>query len=448
MEVGSINITHTITNITLNNSFVDPVVIALPSSYNGSHEATVRIDQVSGTGFSLFLEEPINRDGPHTSETVHYVVIEKGSYTFPDGTTLEAGSRSSSNLSFQTVTLLESYSTAPTILTQIQTDNSSSRFLHTRQLNPSGTSFEVKLEREESRNTTSPSSSEVIGYFAIEKRLGSLDGVAFEAGSFSASNSTASRSFVQSFSSGLHCIATIATYNGSDPATLRWNSLSTNAYQAFVDEDVSSDSETNHSSETIDFFAIDDNSGAGIFLNTSLDIELLSFEAKILAPQMAELKWITTSKIEPNDNFEVEQSKDGVDWEKIQIVNAPFAWSNDRVTFKTTVSITSGAASFFRLKLIDADGTSSYSPIREVANEKGLQQLRIYPTLATTELTATGIDIDEFPFQIFDYSGQNRSKMCQYKKVGPTEFCIDVTLLPSGYYLIKIGDEVRKFLKN
>jgi len=184
MEVGDVSINHTATRVTLNNVFVDPVVIALPAGYIGSHEATVRVANVNPSFFDVFLEEPINRDGPHTMELIHYIVVEKGAYTFGDGTMLEAGTLSASNLNFQGVSLQQVYPNAPGVLTQIQTNNSSTRFLHTRQRNTSGNGFEVKLEREESLNSIAPSSSEEIGYFAIQKKEGVLDGVVFEAGTF------------------------------------------------------------------------------------------------------------------------------------------------------------------------------------------------------------------------------------------------------------------------
>lgn len=145
MEVGQVTINHTTTSIALSETFTDPVVIALPPEFNGNQEATVKVSQVTGTGFDIALEEPVNRDGWHLDETVHYVVVEKGSYTFADGTKLEAGTVVSSNLSFQTVNLLENYTVPPAIYTQVQATNSTVNFLHIRQNNANGTSFQVSL---------------------------------------------------------------------------------------------------------------------------------------------------------------------------------------------------------------------------------------------------------------------------------------------------------------
>ena len=133
METGQVNITHTVTSVNFTNTFNDPIVIARPSSYNGGHEATVRINNVTGIGFDLYIEEALNRDGAHTTETIHWIVVEKGTYTFSDGTMIEAGELTASNLSFQNVGLLQTYPAVPAIFTQVQTDNSGTNFLKTRQ---------------------------------------------------------------------------------------------------------------------------------------------------------------------------------------------------------------------------------------------------------------------------------------------------------------------------
>lgn len=266
METGNVTISHVITTVTLNNTFIDPVVIATPPGNNGGDEAAVRLRNITGTSFQLFIDEADGLDGSHTTEVVHYVVIEKGVYTFPDGTQLEAGTTTSSNMSFQTVSLLQTYGATPTILTQVQTDNSNTNFLKTRQTNPSTASFQVKLERAESINSTSPSSSETIGYFAISKGTSSLDGITIEANSFTADENTQTYNFIGSFSGGLHFIASIATFNGGDPASIRRTNLTNSLVSLFLEEDISANSEQNHTNETVDFFAIDDNSGNGIYL--------------------------------------------------------------------------------------------------------------------------------------------------------------------------------------
>jgi hypothetical protein len=49
METGQVTTTHATTTVTLNNTFTDPVVIALSPSNNGPHEVSMRLDNITGT---------------------------------------------------------------------------------------------------------------------------------------------------------------------------------------------------------------------------------------------------------------------------------------------------------------------------------------------------------------------------------------------------------------
>ncbi len=91
LEAGEVEVNHEWQRVTFTQSFVDPVVVAKPLSYNGSHPAVVRIRNVNATGFDIRVQEWDYLDGNHTLETVGYLVMESGSYTLEDGTRVEAG---------------------------------------------------------------------------------------------------------------------------------------------------------------------------------------------------------------------------------------------------------------------------------------------------------------------------------------------------------------------
>ena len=57
--------------VEFNDSFVNPVVVAKPSSYNGKHQAVVRIKNVDSTGFDIRIQEWDYLDGSHAFETVY-----------------------------------------------------------------------------------------------------------------------------------------------------------------------------------------------------------------------------------------------------------------------------------------------------------------------------------------------------------------------------------------
>ena len=70
-----------------------PVVIVLPNK-SGTNPAAVRIRNVTTTGFEAVQAEPAPENGTHNSMPIHYLAIETGVHTLPDGTQLEVGRKS------------------------------------------------------------------------------------------------------------------------------------------------------------------------------------------------------------------------------------------------------------------------------------------------------------------------------------------------------------------
>ena len=66
--------------VAFSDAFQDPIVVMGPSSRNDPAPATVRVRNVTPTGFEFLIEEWNYQDGTHASETLSYLVVEKGEY--------------------------------------------------------------------------------------------------------------------------------------------------------------------------------------------------------------------------------------------------------------------------------------------------------------------------------------------------------------------------------
>ena len=75
-EMGTINLTNVWTPITLQGSYTKPVVIVGTPTFNDSDPLTVRVRNVTKTGFELRLQEWDYLDGNHAAETVSWMVVE------------------------------------------------------------------------------------------------------------------------------------------------------------------------------------------------------------------------------------------------------------------------------------------------------------------------------------------------------------------------------------
>ncbi len=99
----------------------------------------------------------------------------------------------------------------------------------------------------------------------------------------------------------------------------------------------------------------------------SLPIELLSFEAERADRQTVDLRWETAVEIN-NQGFEIERLLEGqTDFVTVgHIAGKGNAVANNNAYYHIDPNSFTGM-SYYRLKQIDNDGSSSYSPIRAVA---------------------------------------------------------------------------------
>ena len=271
-EVGSIsNFNHQSQTIEFQNSYINPVVFALPLSQNGGDPAIARIIEIDSDSFTAFLQEPEYKDGKHVNENVNYLVLEAGSWQLDDGSLLEVGVINSDKVAssgWEYVCFDNSFSNTPVVLSQVQTQNDS-QFVTTRQRTPSVDGFSLTMQEEEALKN-SDRGAENIGWLAIEPGTGSIGDLSYQA------DSTGDRvthrwqtiDLDDSFAESPYVLASLASYDGGDTATLRHRSSNNNLVQVRVEEEKSSDPEIFHTTETVDFLAL---SGSGDIIASSYD---------------------------------------------------------------------------------------------------------------------------------------------------------------------------------
>ncbi|MCB2409806.1 Ig-like domain-containing protein [Hymenobacter lucidus] len=121
--------------------------------------------------------------------------------------------------------------------------------------------------------------------------------------------------------------------------------------------------------------------------STPLPVELTAFAAKLVGTQDAQLIWRTAQE-HNNDHFDVERS---TDQEAFTVVGTVAGHGTTTSATSYTYTDRGVGASFsgtvyYRLRQVDTDGTSTYSPVRSV-NIEGTQELSVYPNPATGPAT-------------------------------------------------------------
>ena len=266
MEAGTVTANDdSYSSVDLVNTYCNPVVVCTgnaPSSM--SKPFITRAKSAFSDGFQVKVQNPSGNS--IYDKTVHYVVVEAGSWTLPDGRKMEAqktytrqpdyeGSWAGKSLSY-----IHAY-TEPVVLGQVMTagDADWSHFWCCGELEEdppdNGTLYVGNAVGED---TDTDRELEVLGVIVVEAGSGSINGIDYVADVGAATvhgfedSPPYTYSLSPAFSSAPEvAILTQAGMNGSDGAwaLLYNNGLRTNAVDLCVDEDKIYDEERNHVNE-------------------------------------------------------------------------------------------------------------------------------------------------------------------------------------------------------
>ncbi|MGK7958520.1 MAG: S8 family serine peptidase [Crocosphaera sp.] len=265
-EIGQItDFNHQSQTIVLDNNFINPVIFAQPLSRKSADPSTVRITNIQSDRFSAYLQETTlikgkKHSGAHTRESFSFLVFEQGVWELADGTIIEVGNintNATTRSDWQNITFTHDFTDAPVVLTQVQTQNDAT-FVRTRQKNTTENGFQVALEEEETYLHTGHG-SETIAWLAISPGQGNWDGNTFIAGNTGdrVTHKWRTLNFGNTFKDAPKFLGNIATYDGADSSGLRYQKLTNRRVQVMIEEDTSKDNETKHTTENVNFLAIE-----------------------------------------------------------------------------------------------------------------------------------------------------------------------------------------------
>ncbi|NOR59358.1 MAG: fibronectin type III domain-containing protein [Methanosarcinales archaeon] len=254
LEIGEVSVDHNWKRVAFNDTFIDPVVVANPLSYNGGDPAVLRIRNVDNTGFDIRVQEWDYLDGIHAEETVGYMVMERGAYTLPDGTMVEAGTfDTDATGSFGWVDFSQTFNQVPVVTSTVSSFNEEDAVC-SRLKNIDTTGFDFCMQEQEGNSQIH--TTETISYIAWEPSSGIVNSVAFEINIKSSINDDLQEIlFNHEFTNSPVFISDMQTINGSDPANVRWENKDAHGVYVKICEEQSYDHETDHVLETVGFMA-------------------------------------------------------------------------------------------------------------------------------------------------------------------------------------------------
>ncbi|MCB9990736.1 MAG: type I secretion C-terminal target domain-containing protein [Rhodospirillales bacterium] len=248
----TVNFTDTLTN----------PVIKMFAEDVASDPFTLRVRNVTDTGFEFQIDEYDYLDGSTGPETISWVAVASGSHTLANGIHIEAGYSTATNETTNSVVFNSTF-TNVVVFSQVSSDNEMSAVV-TRNENVTATGFDFNMQEQESNANTH--ATEDIGWIAMETggsaALGMLVGVTGN----SITDSTATVNFGGTFGSTPVFLGDMQTIDGGDTANTAGISLSTTQAQFNIDEEASNDPETSHTSEVVGYVALD----SGVYNGNSI----------------------------------------------------------------------------------------------------------------------------------------------------------------------------------
>lgn len=171
-----------------------------------------------------------------------------------------------------------------------------------------------------------------------------------------------------------------------------------------------------------------------------LTVNLLSFNAKLLANDKVKLDWKTSGE-ENFNGFEIQRSADNINWAVLGTVNATGNGSPDENDYIYTDLNPLTSKSFYRLRLISGDGKFRYSEIRTITIKRGVQEISISPNPASEVATLSVLSLvdGEAGINISDMGGRTVHRQLVTVSKGMNNIDIPVVQkLNSGVYIVQV----------
>jgi hypothetical protein len=174
--------------------------------------------------------------------------------------------------------------------------------------------------------------------------------------------------------------------------------------------------------------------------NNPVPVELLSFSASINGRDIV-LNWSTATETN-NSGFEVQRSSDNVTFEVIDFV-AGKGTSTEKNSYSFSDRDLNPANYYYRLKQLDYDGTSSYSPVVEVnisvPSVFSLSQNYPNPFNPSTEI-AFSLPVDAaVTIAVFNAIGEKVDEISKDYTAGNYRYTFNGSKISSGIYFYSIN---------
>ena len=177
--------------------------------------------------------------------------------------------------------------------------------------------------------------------------------------------------------------------------------------------------------------------GTRDILTNPLPITLVDFDVTAMEEKRVKIDWATESEYN-NDFFTVERSDEGLEWERIALIDGA-GNSVTKQSYEHWDNTPLIGTSYYRLGQTDFDGNVQYTPIKSV-NFEGIEIISAHPNPSDGDVKIIINLTGSYDFEISVYSilGQEVYHSKSSEMEGFIEKTLDLKYLNSGTYILKI----------
>ncbi len=172
-----------------------------------------------------------------------------------------------------------------------------------------------------------------------------------------------------------------------------------------------------------------------ISTSSVLPVELVFFRAVVTKDNIVDLIWETATELN-NDGFEVQYSRDGVNWSELTFV-VGYGTINDPQQYAYQHRGAVAGNNYYRLKQMDFDGKFTYSDIEVVHLNVTSAKFSVYPNPAADTIN---IEIDPAGTNTIIRLHNQQGKIVhdQVIETGVSTATLQLHHLPAGTYIMNI----------
>lgn len=186
-----------------------------------------------------------------------------------------------------------------------------------------------------------------------------------------------------------------------------------------------------------------------LFLQQPLPIKLSLFDVVKYDATSAKIDWKSAKEVN-SDFFDLERSEDGVSWTQVTTIKAAGNTSNTQeysyIDSNLPGTRTSNKIFYYRLRMVDLDGSFAYSDVRGVnfTRSKAEEYLTVYPSPTANRLnidmSSFTLDNGDISLEIYDQLGK---RVMTKDIIGTGIELIDVSDLPASVYVLKVTQDIK-----